>query len=1458
MTLTPTASIEDASNAVTLAGADFTDAAGNAGTGNGTSGNYAVDTVAPVPTITGATYNNTTNTLVITGTNLNDGALDLSKVRWDVNNDDGATPDFVFSTTNSTVTSNTGTTVTIVLNNDGTSLEGVTGFVGSVEDRLKIGAGLMTDAAGNVSTATGNAAIALSLVGTDNADNMFGGSLGDSINGGLSNDTLSGRAGDDTLSGGGGSDTFVFESTAAGNGLDSITGFISGNGVDRDVIDLSSFLIPGGSVFQNGAAADGINAFAAGEGAGVNINNRVVLFDAPGGLNEAGVAALVGGSPNFSLSTGQRAVIVVGNDAASEAVSVFFVTNVGGTVSASKVADLNAFDLDTLVLGNFNLVDTTPPTPPVLSLDIASDSNVTGDRITNDQTPKLLISAEAESVVTVFRDGSPVGTATEATFGNFVFDSANLPDGNYVFTARSTDRSGNQSDLGQISVTIDNTAPTASTLALGNFADTGSTDAPSITQDNIFNLSLTGATDANGVTTTYEVSTNGGSSWTSTSDTQSGLADGSYQFRAKSIDPAGNSVTSNEVAVVVDRTQPTASTLSLTGLSDTGSSEGATPVTTDGTFDLSLAGGTDTNISTTTYEVSTNGGSSWTSTKAEQSALADGSYQFRVISTDKADNSRTSNVVSVTVDNTAPTPGTLSLAGNFDDTGSSQAGTSGDPKVTIDGIFNLSLAGASDANLVNSVYQVSTNGVDWTSTNALQIRGEGAYQFRSLSTDKAGNTATSNVVAVTVDLTRPSPITLSLKDFSDSGSIDATQITTDGTFDLAATGGNDTNLGATTYEVSTDAGSSWTALADTKLVGLADGSYQYRVVATDKAGLTRTSNEIAVVVDTTAPVGTLSLTDLSDTGSSEGATPVTTDDTFDLSLVGGTDANGTTSTYEVSTDAGSTWTSTSAAQSKLADGSYQFRATTTDTAGNSTSVSNVVEVVVDQTNPTPGTLSLAGNFDDTGSKQAGTDGDPKVTTDATFDLSLTGATDANGATTTYEVSTDAGSTWTSTNAEQSSLAEGSYQFKAITTDKAGNTATSNVVAVVVDTTNPTAITLSLTDLSDTGSSEGATPVTTDDTFDLSLVGGTDANGTTSTYEVSTDAGSTWTSTSAAQSKLADGSYQFRATTTDTAGNSTSVSNVVEVVVDKTKPTPSITSVTYNNTTDTFTIVGTGLQDGVRDYTTLSYNFDGASRTFTAAEIAEESWSSTGGTLKLTGTAASNIEFNGSFAGNNAGLNDTLTFAAVYQTDAAGNKSDAVTSPAIQFNWTDGGSSTEFTGGSLADTINGGGGNDTLNGGGDDDTIIGGTGADTLTGGAGADEFVLNLASESTEANMDIILDFQMAGNGAETVNDVIDISAIANVMGGISSANFAYNMTVPGVTDLYADFAAVKSAADAALGGTTYAFGGATATDSYLFLDVDKNGTFDATDVVIKLAGIDNVELTAFDWVNVNTNMSPM
>ncbi len=53
---------------------------------------------------------------------------------------------------------------------------------------------------------------------------------------------------------------------------------------------------------------------------------------------------------------------------------------------------------------------------------------------------------------------------------------------------------------------------------------------------------------------------------------QSGLADGTYLFRATVTDAAGNVSTTATQTVTIDATAPTAGTLSLTGFTDTGSS----------------------------------------------------------------------------------------------------------------------------------------------------------------------------------------------------------------------------------------------------------------------------------------------------------------------------------------------------------------------------------------------------------------------------------------------------------------------------------------------------------------------------------------------------------------------------------------------------------------------------------------------------------------------------------------------------------------------------------------------------------------------------------------------------------------------------------------------------------------------------------------------------------------------
>ena len=262
--------------------------------------------------------------------------------------------------------------------------------------------------------------------------------------------------------------------------------------------------------------------------------------------------------------------------------------------------------------------------------------------------------------------------------------------------------------------------------------------------DGTFNLSLSG--QDSGTSVVYQVSTDNGANWSTTTAAQSALADASYLFRAVVTDAAGNSATSNAIAVVVDTAAPAAGTLAFTSLTDTGSTD--TPaVTQDGTFNLSLSGqepGT-----SVVYQVSTDNGAHWSTTTAAQSALADASYLFRAVVTDAAGNSATSNAIAVVVDTAAPAAGTLAFA-SLTDTGSTDT-----PAVTQDGTFNLSLSGQEPGTSV--VYQVSTdNGAHWSTTTAAQSAlADASYLFRAVVTDAAGNSATSNAIAVVVDTAAP-------------------------------------------------------------------------------------------------------------------------------------------------------------------------------------------------------------------------------------------------------------------------------------------------------------------------------------------------------------------------------------------------------------------------------------------------------------------------------------------------------------------------------------------------------------------------------------------------------------------------------------------------------------------------------------------------------------------------------
>src|SRR4029453_992942 len=482
--------------------------------------------------------------------------------------------------------------------------------------------------------------------------------------------------------------------------------------------------------------------------------------------------------------------------------------------------------------------------------------------------------------------------------------------------------------------------------------------------------------------------------------------------------------------------------------------------------------------------------------------------------------------------------------------------------ITQDGTFDLSLAGNTDANGTSVVYQQQLNGGGWTNLASPNLVGlaDGSYQFRAVVTDPPGNSSPTPAISVVVNNTAPVAGTVSFANLSDTGSDDSpVDITQDGTFDLSLAGNTDANGTSVVYQQQLNGGG-WTNLASPNLVGLADGSYQFRAVVTDPAGNSSTTAAISVGVDNTAPVaGTVSFANLSDTGSDDSPVDITQDGTFDLSLAGNTEANGTSVVYQqqLNGGGGTNWASPNLVG--LADGSYQFRAVVTDPAGNS-STTAAISVVGDNTAPVAGTVSFA-NLSDTGSDDSPVD----ITQDGTFDLSLAGNTDANGTSVVYQQQLNGGG-WTNlASPNLVGLADGSYQFRAVVTDPAGNSSTTPAISVVVDNTAPVAGTLSFANLSDTGSDDSPVDITQDGTFDLSLAGNTDANGTSVVYQQQLNGGG-WTNLASPNLVgLADGSYQFRAVVTDPAGNS-STTAAISVVVDNTAPVAGTLS--FANLSDT--------------------------------------------------------------------------------------------------------------------------------------------------------------------------------------------------------------------------------------------------------------------------------------------------
>ena len=306
---------------------------------------------------------------------------------------------------------------------------------------------------------------------------------------------------------------------------------------------------------------------------------------------------------------------------------------------------------------------------------------------------------------------------------------------------------------------VDTAAPAAGSLSFSGLSDSGSANTPPITSDNSFDLSLSG--NENGSTVIYQVSTDAGANWATTTANQSSLADASYLFRALVSDAAGNSSSANAISATVDTSSPAVPGLTLS--SDTGISS-TDRLTANGNITVT---GVD---ATATWEFSSDAGVTWsapqsgarTSFTVAAGSYAQGQVQVRQSDADGIITNADASFQAFTVDNTGPNVSTFTL--------SDFALQSGDTaKISL--VFSESVNGFSsnaDINASNGVLSAmaSADNITWTGIFKPNSDIHDATNFLVLNssyTDAAGNTgAGATSPNYSIDTTVLAPPTLKL------------------------------------------------------------------------------------------------------------------------------------------------------------------------------------------------------------------------------------------------------------------------------------------------------------------------------------------------------------------------------------------------------------------------------------------------------------------------------------------------------------------------------------------------------------------------------------------------------------------------------------------------------------------------------------------------------------------------